>query len=235
MPERQVAIMSRKAKKVIMFIVEGPSDAAALSPIFKNIFENQDVRFHVVRGDLTIDKDIKTTNAIKTIHARIKQEMYRYHFKMQDMLKIIHLVDTDGAFIPDDSVVWAAVDKVQYENNRILSHQPDTIIARNNKKAAILRLLHSTNKVNKIPYSVHYFSRNLEHVLHNNHAELTNVEKESMADGFADTYRDNLDTFRQFIASEEFVVAGDYPATWAFIMQDLNSLHRHCNLHLILP
>ena len=37
--------MASKTKKVILFIVEGPTDEDALSPVLKKIFQNEEVRF----------------------------------------------------------------------------------------------------------------------------------------------------------------------------------------------
>ncbi|GAB1477354.1 hypothetical protein MASR2M70_21920 [Bacillota bacterium] len=49
--------MNAKTKKIILFIVEGPTDEDALSSILKKIFEGEgkDIRFHVVHGDMTSD------------------------------------------------------------------------------------------------------------------------------------------------------------------------------------
>lgn len=41
-------------KKVVVFIVEGPSDEAALGSIFKEFFSGNEVRFVVVYGDITL-------------------------------------------------------------------------------------------------------------------------------------------------------------------------------------
>ncbi len=45
--------MINRTKKVILFIAEGPTDEETLSPVLKKIFQKEDVRFHIVHGDLT--------------------------------------------------------------------------------------------------------------------------------------------------------------------------------------
>lgn len=40
-------------RKVVLFIVEGPSDEAALGGIFTKIFNNAAVKFDVIHGDVT--------------------------------------------------------------------------------------------------------------------------------------------------------------------------------------
>ena len=41
-------------KKVVIFIVEGPSDEAALGTIMKEYFASNEVQFVVVHGDITL-------------------------------------------------------------------------------------------------------------------------------------------------------------------------------------
>ena len=42
-------------KKVIAFIVEGPSDEAALGTIMKEFFSSNEVQFVVIHGDITTE------------------------------------------------------------------------------------------------------------------------------------------------------------------------------------
>lgn len=44
-----------KAKKVILVIVEGPTDEDALSSVLKQIFSSAEVHFHVIYGDITTE------------------------------------------------------------------------------------------------------------------------------------------------------------------------------------
>lgn len=225
--------MAVRTKKVILFIVEGPTDENTLSPVLKKIFQSEDVHFHVVHGDMTSDWSVSGSNAIKTVHEHIEIERKRYGFKKKDIIKVFHLVDTDGAFIPADKVILSTVESIQYFDDRIESAAPDTIVDRNTRKSQVLRRLYSTNTVGTIPYCVHYFSRNLEHVLHNNSSNLTDDEKLNYADAFADRYNTDQEGFKKFISSRDFAVPGDFKETWNFIMQGVNSLHRYCNLHLL--
>lgn len=159
--------MAAKTKKVILFIVEGPTDENALSPVLKKIFHNEEVRFHVVHGDVTSEWLVNSTNAIKTVNEHIKAEMDRYGFRRNDIIKVIHLVDTDGAFISNGCVVAGDIEKLCYEENQIISPNPQGTTERNSKKAQVLSRLYSTAAIGTTPYSVYYFSRNMEHVMHN--------------------------------------------------------------------
>lgn len=227
--------MAAKTRKVILFIVEGPTDEYALSSVLKKILEGEekDIRFHVVHGDITSDWSVSGTNAKKTIHEHIEIERKKYGLQKRDLIKVIHLVDTDGAFIPPDKIIRNTVESVLYFDDRIEAATPEVIIERNNRKSQILRLLFSTNTVGGIAYSVYYFSRNLEHVLHNDSSNLADDEKLNYADNFADMYDSDPEKFITFLSSSVFTVPGEYMETWDFIMRSTNSLHRHCNFHLV--
>ncbi|WP_312426551.1 hypothetical protein [Lacrimispora sp.] len=226
--------MAAKTKKVILFIVEGPTDEETLSPVLKKAFQREDVRFHVVHGDMTSNWSVSGNNAVKTVYEHIEVERKRYGFDKKDILKVIHLVDIDGAFIPADKVIQSTTGTIRYFDDRIETADPEGVIDRNSRKSQVLYRLCTADAVGKIPYSVFYFSRNLEHVLHNNNGNLTDDEKINYADAFADKYGSDQKGFQAFISSDDFAVPGDFRETWNFIMQGLNSLHRHCNLHLLL-
>ena len=46
--------MKNNEKKVIVFIVEGMSEEAALGTIMKEFFVNEQVQFFIVHGDITV-------------------------------------------------------------------------------------------------------------------------------------------------------------------------------------
>ena len=82
----------------------------------------------------------------------------------------------------------------------------------------------------KYIYEIYYFSRNLEHVLHNLSNNLSDKEKDDLAFKTAIKYRDNPEEFLKFLHTEDICVSGTYQETWQFIMLGGNSLQRHCNL-----
>lgn len=225
--------MGTKTRKVILFVVEGPTDEETLSPVFKKVYQREDVRFHVVHGDMTSNWSVSGASALKTVYEHIEVERKRYGIEKRDIMKVIHLVDIDGAFIPEDRVIGGKAGIVRYFDDRIESSDPDRIIERNRRKSQVLHRLCTADTVGKIPYFIYYFSRNLEHVLHNRDEDLTDDEKINYADAFADKYGSDQKGFQAFISSGDLAVSGDFRETWNFIMQDLNSLHRHCNLHLL--
>lgn len=223
-----------KAKKVIFVIVEGPTDKDALSSVLKQIFSSAEVHFHVIRGDITTEDAITANNAKSYVAKRVAAEMKKYAYKESDILQIVHLIDTDGAFIPDNLVKARTEKGIQYFEDHIETGEVKYIQGRNQKKSSVVASLCSTGKMkSKIPYSIYYFSRNMEHVLHNVATELTNDQKVELADAFADRYEENPMDFVAFIESEEVAVPGGYTQTWTFIREGTNSLNRHSNLRIL--
>ena len=47
-----------REKKVVLFIVEGPSDEAALGSVMKEYFSSDEVQFVVVHGDITLKDNV---------------------------------------------------------------------------------------------------------------------------------------------------------------------------------
>ena len=54
-------------KKVILFLVEGPTDEDALAVIFTKLVNNHDIEFDVLHTDITADEDM----TVKYIEERI--------------------------------------------------------------------------------------------------------------------------------------------------------------------
>lgn len=223
-----------KSKKVMLFIVEGASDENTLGSQLKRVFKSNEVHFHVIRGDITTDNRISESNVIKEISLLVKSTMNKYGFQHRDMLKIIHLFDTDGAFIQESDVIDDSTHRLSYELDRILTNQVGNIVKRNVKKARILNKLSTLSNLSKIPYTGYYFSRNLEHTLHGNMEDLDDNKKRELAYTFADIYENkSCEEFIQFFSNESFAVTGTHPETWEFIKQGTNSLHRLSNFHLL--
>ncbi len=223
-----------KTKKVIFVIVEGPTDEDALSSVLKQIFSTVEVHFHVIHGDITTEDGISASNTKSYVAKRIMSEMKKYAYKDGDILKIVYLIDTDGAFIPDNLIKPRNKKGIQYFEDHIETGEVTYIQRRNQKKSSVVASLCSTGKMKtKIPYSIYYFSRNMEHVLHNVASELTSDQKVEMADAFADQYEKKPQDFITFIKSAEVAVEGNYTETWKFIREGTNSLNRHSNLRIL--
>lgn len=218
-------------KKIILFLVEGPTDEDALAVIFTKLVREHNIEFEVLHTDITADEGMTS----KYIENRIKSEIKKYldknpFIKKSDILKVVQIIDTDGAFIPPALVKQSETGKTEYFDTHIEAKNRDRLVRRNLSKRTIVYSLAKKDIVAGFPYEIYYFSRNLEHVLHNNSSDLTDEEKEDMAFLIADQYNEQPEKFLEYLYDEEFHVSGTYEETWNFIMTDINSLKRYCNV-----
>lgn len=222
-----------KTKKIVLFIVEGITDEMSLSLILSKLIDGSSVQFHVINQDITADFNSNSQNIIRKIDSEVKKFLAQNNgLKKTDIKEIIHLVDTDGAFIKEDFVL-EDMGKVKtfYTATSIVTNKRDLIIERNERKSAVLNKLYQTSHIGRIVYKVYFFSCNLEHVLHN--SQNTRCEDKSLYSyKFVDRYVGQEKRFVDFLNQKEFATPGDYKESWQFIKEDFNSLNRFCNFHL---
>lgn len=220
-------------RKVVAFIVEGISDEVALGSIMSEYFSNSEVRFVIVRGDITVRDYVTVDSIVKKVNEQIDIIKTRYRYENEHFLKIIHITDTDGAFVDENLVEYAEVDKIKYYEDHIVSSNPEYVIDRNKRKADILFKLRKTGKIQGIPYRIYFNSCNLEHVLYGELKDFSDEEKEEMSDAFAEKYEDDVEGFIKFINSLEIAVPGTYQEGWKYIEKENRSLQRYSNMHMI--
>lgn len=218
-------------KKIILLLVEGPTDEDTLALIYSRIVKEHDIRFDVLHTDITADENM----TVKYIKDRIKREIDSYlkknpFIKKNDILKVVQIIDTDGAFIPSESVKQSETGKTEYHETYIEAKNKDRLVRRNISKRNIVYRLVRSDEVAGFPYEIYYFSRNIEHVLHDVAEDLTDDEKEDLAFEIADRYSECPEEFLKLLYEAEFHVPGTYEETRKFIMENGNSLNRHCNM-----
>lgn len=219
-------------KKVVVVIVEGPSDENAIGGILKEYFSSEEVQFAVVHGDITSNDSTSVDNVVSKIYSLIEGIRIKYGYLWEDFMRIIHIADTDGAFTKG-CIQEADVEGIQYYEDHMESANVEATEERNAHKSEVMFKLYSTGKVHEIGYRFYFNSCNLEHVLYNELKDFSNQEKEALSDDFADRYEGNVQEFIDFISDEAIAVSGTYKETWKYIEKDKNSLHRHSNMHLI--
>lgn len=218
------------AKKVVLVIVEGPSDDTALGMLLDEFFDPQTVKVHVVHGDIT------TTVGVNEIVARVNEEINNYctrdYVPRDSIQEVIHLCDTDGTYISPDYVIADAnaTDPV-YSETAIFTARKRNIEARNKKKSTNMDRLAGTKKIGDIPYRIYYMSCNLDHVLYDV-LNCTDAEKEDYAFNFSERFEGKLDEFIEYISTSSFSVMTGYRESWRYIKEGLHSLERHTNFGL---
>lgn len=220
-------------KKVVFVIVEGPSDDAALGVILNRLYDKNKVHIEIMHGDITTDLNIDPNDIVSALGDIVKGYAASMHFSQDHFQEVIHLVDMDGAYIPDASITNKPdADKPIYSLTGIQTARPKQLILRNQHKRNKLNRISTLKKVwVSIPYQAYYMSCNLDHVLYGK-LNSTDEDKENDAYAFAKRYKDDIDGFLTFISDSDFSRSEGYKASWEFIKEDHHSLERYTNLGL---
>lgn len=229
-------------KKYLLFIVEGKNDRRELQAIIRaacgtTFLDNYVDAYHVHNGDITTEANssektiIKKLNDIVSAWRKGGESPYQ-KIPTSDVARIIHIIDTDGVFIPESSIIQTDDGKVQYFDQQIHYLDRSIIIGRNRKKAKVIRRLLETKTIDNIPYQVLFASCNMDHVLFNDRNPLPK-DKDANSFDFARKCTNAL-----FLQDNVFVkgvcAEGTYHDSWEMIQSGYNSLARHTNLNILL-
>lgn len=224
-------------KKVMLFIVEGPTDETSLSTVLNRIFSSSTVKFQVVHGDILTRDFISPDKIMTAVWTQVRGFMGTI-YKKSDICRIVHLTDMDGVYIPDDAVLEEHTMKSSaspyYTETQIQTPNRASIVDRNQRKRKNIDRLSSCSKIAEIPYSMYYFSLNLDHVLHGK-ANISEREKIQCAEEFDLKYGEDPNSFTLFMKESSFSVCNNYHDSWSFIKTGLHSLKRYSNFGLALP
>lgn len=236
---RQVAHVSKR--KVVLFIVEGITDRTAIALAVSRLLEKQNVEFAVVHGDITANLQSNPGNIARKVCDVVKRFSSRI-YRPSDFAEIVHLIDLDGAFVSDTCVYDAKAVKGKllleplpyYTDHGIYCNDIRGICDRNRRKQANIKKLLGMHTIWRIiPYSMYYFSCNLEHVLYDK-ANVLDKDKYCLAVAFEDRFARNPWGFQQFFRQDVVAAPGNYTDSWNFIEEGNNSLKRYCNFGLWL-
>ncbi len=222
-------------KKIVLFIVEGINDKICLERVLSKIIDSNEVRFQITDGDITTRNGMDEYKICREIGKIVKTFKDMYHLKPDHFMEVVHIIDTDGAFIDDGAVIYADTEEPQYFDDGIKTKNVAGIISRNQRKSAIIeRMLEIKNLMSKtIPYSVYYFSSNMDHVFHGN-ANMSRFMKSDYADQFDDRYGDDPAGFMELMCNSTFTVEGTYWESWEYIKKGNHSVCRHSNFSVYL-
>ena len=235
----------------------------ALPDLFDRIASDYQIHFATIFeddiekcGDITSKKGI-TPQTIEGCICKlfIRKVLEETKIYVRDISEVIHIIDLDGAYIPEDHILKGinptGENKPFYDSEKIITDNVDAIIDRNKQKRNNIDKLLSlpdgkitvwqnpdnpASKQRKIPYSLYYFSSNLDHFIHNE-ANITSIySKVHLAETFRNGFVDNTDGFTDyFINDPDSAVDKSYLQSWANIQEaGLNSLSRHTNIDILL-
>ena len=219
---------------LIMFIVEGKSEEAAFGAIFERLFP-RDLRpvFAEERSDYLTADSAQPERLVKRLEDLLYDSARRNHFRLEDVVGVVQLADTDGCYVPDSSVIQDdKAGRIRYDKRRIVTHDKKGIEKRNAQKSRNLDRLAGTEELLGIPFVAYYLSCNLDHVL-TDVRNLPSKDKVRSAMAFAKKYWRQPERFVEFIGDPVVAAPGGYEDSWAFIREGLHSLARWSNLHLL--
>lgn len=221
-------------RKIVFVIVEGPSDDEALGVLLQRMYDKNTVHVHITHGDVTTAKGVSPSTILALLGASIETYMNANHLTTTHFQEIVHIVDMDGAYIPDDAVVEdVTAEKPIYSPMEIRTAHVSGIINRNMTKRLCINKISSMQRLYGIPYQTYFMSCNLDHVLYDK-PNSTDDEKERDSFNFARKYGSNFPDFVKFISESLFSVGGTYLESWSFIKEEKHSLERHTNLGICI-
>ena len=122
-------------KKVVMILLEGPSDATALGTYFKDFFSGDRVVTKILHTDITSQKGVYPYTIKAKVGCKINDELHRLKLNKSDLMSVIHVVDLDGAFIPDTAIkLDETKDTFIYGDDGIYYKDVNAVINRNAQK-----------------------------------------------------------------------------------------------------
>ena len=67
-------------KKIVLVIVEGPSDETALGIMLNQIYDKDSVYVHIMHGDITTRKGVSAENIVAKIGNEVKSYAKSQHY-----------------------------------------------------------------------------------------------------------------------------------------------------------
>lgn len=227
-------------KKIVLFIVEGKNDKKEIesilhTPYFEGFLKNYKPYFQLVENDITADKNSTESNiqdkVSKVVRDFRKKGVPFSNIKVSEIDRVVHIVDMDGAFIPRNCIQFAEVGRFVYEEECLKTNNPDVAYGRNRKKANILRVLNTIDKIDNIIYEIYYVSCNMDHMLFGR-INISAMEKASLANEFVKECNSNPHIIFETVFAAPIGSNLTYAESWKDIQVGTNSLNRHTNINL---
>lgn len=233
-----------KRRQVLLFLVEGITDRTTFELAMSKLINQEEVQFVLTNGDITSDYKVATNNVVAHVGNIIKKTAERYKFVRRNFYKVVHIIDTDAAFISEKNILDIHNNEKFCLDNKMICYDPDngiwtqnrqSIIARNVHKRAKVKLLQRTKSIwGGIPYEMYYMSMNLEHVLYNL-PNATNEQKNRLANQTETEWFEHPQKLIETFTSERIAVKQtDYLTSWNYIEGPEHALERCSNFNLFL-
>lgn len=122
-------------RKIVFVIVEGASDDTALGISLNQVFDKESVYIHIMHGDITTRTGVDSQNIVSKVGNEVKAYAAANHYKATDFKQIIHIVDTDAAYLSDDKILEdLACMELSYQDDGIHTNNVGKVVDRNKQK-----------------------------------------------------------------------------------------------------
>ena len=223
-------------KKIILFLVEGEHDVAALNEPFKNVLmkysQNKNIKLEFTYGDITSDIENRRESISHVVSNHVRGYCEEYFLEKDDILQAVLLLDMDGAYTECEMVQDDTLENTFYGENSIICKNPTELQRTHEQKRKQMDTLITLKKVfGGIPFRLYFMSCNLDHVICGN---ANNDDKYRASEDFKHNYEKNADEFIAFFNNPEIILSNDYAESWDAIRQGENSLKRYSNINIFL-
>lgn len=224
-------------KKLVLVIVEGPSDEILFSVGLGHFFSDYVLRFIVYKGDLTANGSVKPTNVKISVVDLVKNYLKANYFRPSDLAFVLQIVDIDACFLGKKHIIEDLDNgKIRYTDEGIITSSVDNIFKRNQNKSANITKLIAYDYLNieghRIDYDIYYNCINLEHVFYNKHS-LSSGSKKKYALDFAFKEADDISEFINIIKTTS-PPSTSYKESWDYLRIETNCLKRLSNISYLL-
>lgn len=251
--------MGKPRRRFVLVLVEGATEITALSSPITDLFMSKpnsdiaDVYFCTLHddeqdnGDITSKYGVTPDNIENLLGKLFVDPFFAKHQYLypKNIAEIVHIVDLDGTFIPNDRVMFSneVGEETIYKEDSIQTADVKGIQERNQRKQDNLKVLISKDKIvirpknarntKTVDYSVYYFSCNMEHYLYHE-ANATKDMKINNAKEFSLECDFDTDAFIKHFVENRESANMSYCESWDFIQEGLRSLERHTNLDILI-
>lgn len=198
-------------------------------------------------GDITTSSYVSPVNIESKITRRfILPAVRKDGIYPKKIAKIIHIVDLDGAYIPDENIVPYSKERFGYEklyyddiNGQIETSSIDATVLRNEHKRNnidyLLNLPEEKIKIKSklIPYEIYFFSSNMDHFVNND----ANIKegKLRLAREFLEEYGLDTESFCTYFLNDANSIGKlGYKESWEEVKKGLNSVKRFTNIDCLI-
>lgn len=235
MQENYICMAKKSERRILFVICEGDSDDITLHRSLKNYFGEyvKNLIVEVTEGDFAYKKDINDENCVKYVEKIVNEHKKRNYLFSSDYIAVIHIIDTDGAFMNLDNIKEdVLLDYNKFEHNTLFTNNRTFMLERFETKASIYTKLFVTNLICGIKYYKFYFSRNLEHALYGVE-NATIKDKIKLSNSFDAMYKQDAISFENKLKEIMYEIPNNYDESWNYIFSDNNSIKRCSNISLI--